>query len=159
LETGGIATISLSCDALSILTCFRFCKGIMWLLLATVAEIPPLVSSAYSFSRPFYAHLHVTSQVLIVLNLNGIVISFRCIDEESGLNSILPKFQNHLTWYVPDCHNAGDVLIPIHNTDLSASFSDNDDNCCDTHVSLPSRLCFFYHRDVQRFFLPSFTQC
>ena len=42
-------------DALSLLICFH--KGVLWLLLATIAEVPPAVSPVYSleiliFARP-----------------------------------------------------------------------------------------------------------
>jgi hypothetical protein len=46
----------------------------MWLVLATVAEIPPAVSPRFCLSQTLFVHHHVTSQVFIILNLNGIVI-------------------------------------------------------------------------------------
>ena len=56
-------------------------KGVMWLLLATVAEIPPLVcpSPAFPLAYPLFAHRHhdVTLQVFIILDLNGIVFFWR----------------------------------------------------------------------------------
>ena len=56
-------------DMLSVL------QGILWLLLALLAEVPPAVRSASSSADPLFAHHDVISQVLIILNLNGIVIS------------------------------------------------------------------------------------
>jgi hypothetical protein len=47
----------------------------MWLLLATVVEIPPAVSLAYSLTRSLFLIVHVT-QVFIILNLNGTVTFF-----------------------------------------------------------------------------------
>ena len=45
-------------------------KGVMWLLLATAAEVPPVVTNEF-LVRPLIAHLNFTSQVFILLNLNG----------------------------------------------------------------------------------------
>ena len=47
-------------------------KGVVWLILATLAEVPPAVSSASILAHPLFAYHLVTSQVLIILNLNGI---------------------------------------------------------------------------------------
>jgi hypothetical protein len=46
-------------------------KGLIWLVLAIIAEVPPLVSEAKSMhaSSPFIVKL--PSQVLIYLNLSG----------------------------------------------------------------------------------------
>lgn len=48
-------------------------KGVLWLLLATVAEVPGGVSSEYSCTAHF-PHHRVMSQVFIILNLNGISV-------------------------------------------------------------------------------------
>jgi hypothetical protein len=70
------------CDALEPLTLFPILKGIIWLLIATVAEVPPTASFA---SLPIYhfSHHYMNDQVFIFLNLNGIVCSLfsPCIDE------------------------------------------------------------------------------
>ena len=47
-------------------------KGVMWLLLATLAEVPPTVSPACFLAHPLFVHHLRTFQVLIILNLNGI---------------------------------------------------------------------------------------
>jgi hypothetical protein len=44
----------------------------MWLLAATIAEVPPAVGSASSLAHPLVAHHLGTLQVLIILDLNGI---------------------------------------------------------------------------------------
>ena len=53
---------------------FSVLQGTLWLLIALLAEVPPAVSSASSFTEPPFAHHDVMSQVFIILNLNGIVI-------------------------------------------------------------------------------------
>lgn len=55
----------------------------MWVLIATVVEVPPTVSPAYIFAHLLC--LITTYQVLIILNLNGIVLfpSYRA--EHDGL--------------------------------------------------------------------------
>ena len=50
---------------------YHFGKGILWLLLALAAEVPPVVSLTISRSSPFVKFTSV-SQVFISLNLNGI---------------------------------------------------------------------------------------
>jgi hypothetical protein len=49
---------------------FPFRKGVLWLLLALVTEVPPVVSLK-NFSVITFAHLHFMYQVFIILNLNG----------------------------------------------------------------------------------------
>jgi hypothetical protein len=44
----------------------------------------------------------------------------------------------------------------MHNTDISASIADHNDNRCDADASLSDRFRYFYHRKVQRFFPSSF---
>jgi len=58
---------------------FLVLQGILWLLIALLAGLPPAVSTATSSTDPLFAHHDVMSQVFIILNLNGIVIfSLRC---------------------------------------------------------------------------------
>jgi hypothetical protein len=67
--------------ALKPLTLFSKFKGIIWLLFATLAGIPPTASSP-SFPVYLFSHHYMNGQVFIFLNLNGIVYSFSpCIDE------------------------------------------------------------------------------
>lgn len=51
METSGVALLS-SHDYLT-LKCVPFHKGVIWLLLATVAEVPPVVSLASFHIAPF----------------------------------------------------------------------------------------------------------
>jgi len=57
------------------------CKGVIWFLLATAAEVPPTVCPASFLAHPRFANHHLTSQVLIVLNLNGSVLLFQYVNE------------------------------------------------------------------------------
>ena len=56
-------------------------KGVVWLLLATAAEVPPTVCPVSFLVHPRFANHQVTSQVLIVLDLNGSVVIFRDVNE------------------------------------------------------------------------------
>jgi hypothetical protein len=50
---------------------FSFPKGVIWLLLATVAEVPPVVCLSCFSNLFFFFHIQFTSQVFVLLNLNG----------------------------------------------------------------------------------------
>jgi len=72
LETGAVDGHSFDSSSLTSSLCFC-CKGVIWLALAAVAEVPPVVCGL-----TFSAHLSVQSvrpcstvQVLIILNLGG----------------------------------------------------------------------------------------
>jgi hypothetical protein len=47
-------------------------KGVVWLLIATVAGVPPAVRSAFPLAPLILPHRHIVLQVLVLLNLNGI---------------------------------------------------------------------------------------
>jgi hypothetical protein len=70
METGGGG----GCSSRSLLSTFSDVlsayKGVVWLLLATIAEVPPVVSLATSLA--LLSHFtHYSIQVLMCLNLNG----------------------------------------------------------------------------------------
>ena len=46
-------------------------KGVIWLLLAVAADVPPTVGPALFLSDHCFVNCRVLSQVFIVLNLNG----------------------------------------------------------------------------------------
>jgi len=48
-----------------------FRKGLVWLFLATIAYVPPVVSGANSMYPSLQLIVILPSQVLISLNLNG----------------------------------------------------------------------------------------
>jgi hypothetical protein len=49
----------------------RIRKGIIWLLVATIAEVPPAVSG-WTYVPLFSAYRDIMSQLFLCLNLNGI---------------------------------------------------------------------------------------
>jgi len=53
METGKLMTIHLSRCALSFPNVLSACKGVIWLLIAAVAEVPPAVSLGFSLYLPF----------------------------------------------------------------------------------------------------------
>jgi hypothetical protein len=63
------------CRVLKPLTLFSTRKAIIWLLIATVAGVPPMASSA-SFLVYLFSHRYMNDQVFIFLDLNGILLSF-----------------------------------------------------------------------------------
>ena len=90
MDTGRNIIVLLICRALSLATCFSVRKGVLWLLIATVAEVPPAVNLACSPVHPVSLITMQTSQVLIILNLNGIVYFLSVPPMKSSrLNSIL----------------------------------------------------------------------
>ena len=56
-------------------------KGIVWLLLATVAELPPTVRLGILLASLIFAHGYFVPQVFIFLNLNGIFSFSPACDE------------------------------------------------------------------------------
>jgi len=62
--------LALSTDMLSIR------KGVIWLLMATAAEVPPTVGPIYFIAHLLCVHCSVMLQVFLILNLNGTVVFF-----------------------------------------------------------------------------------
>jgi hypothetical protein len=67
---------------------FLFHKGVIWLVLALVAEVPPVVSPTKIPARLVFVHLHIM-QIFVILNLNG--ITFRP-------NLCLTSTESHPPW-------------------------------------------------------------
>ena len=71
-------------------------EGVVWFVIATVAEIPQAVRSGQGSYILFFAHPCFTPQVLLILDLNGssflfILISQRIIDRVlPGTNNVRP---------------------------------------------------------------------
>ena len=64
-------------------------KGIIWLLIATVAGVPAMASSV-SFPVYLCSHRYMNDQVFIFLNLNGTVTLFPPVSlRATELNAIL----------------------------------------------------------------------
>jgi len=70
-------TVLLACGALSPVTCFSVRKGVLWLLFATMADVPPAVSVECFLVQSLFVQYRVTSQVLTIMNLNGNVVSLQ----------------------------------------------------------------------------------
>jgi hypothetical protein len=66
--------------------CIR--QGLLWLLIATIAEVPSTVRLGYSFALFLFAHRNFSPQVLMILNLNG-SLSFSPIYQKTGIDRIL----------------------------------------------------------------------
>lgn len=102
LETGEVLAIlrwpqfSPSADVISIQ------KGLIWLLLTTIAELPPLVCLA-GFLRHHLANYSFSSQVFICLDLNG--TSFPPNSERKNVDSSACQIQGRLIWYVFVCYD------------------------------------------------------
>ena len=69
METGAVVAVLVDCDARKFAYVMSIHKGIIWLLLGILAEVPPLVRWA-SFLGMLSSL--VMPQVFIFLNLNGI---------------------------------------------------------------------------------------
>ena len=54
METGEVMTVLLGPCALLFPNVLSACKGVTWLLIATVAEVPPAVSLRFSLYLSFY---------------------------------------------------------------------------------------------------------
>ena len=121
-------------------------KGLLWLLLTTVAELPPLVC-LMSFLRHRLANHSFSSQVFLCLNLNG--TSFPSIWNLETMNVDSPVKFRGIRYGMPLL-----VMIPTRwstkllthacNTDVLDAVPDDNVNCGNTNVPLPRGLCFSY---------------
>ena len=83
-------------------------KGIIWLLLAFVIQVPQLVRLGVFLVPIIVSHRRFASQVLIFLNLNGTFsFSFQLIDDEYLPNSILDKISDPFNLVRPYCYGLG----------------------------------------------------
>jgi hypothetical protein len=72
LDTGAVAAV-LGCDAYDFTNVISLLKGIIWLLLATVAEITPTVClEPLDILLVNLIYRYLIPQVFLLLNLNGI---------------------------------------------------------------------------------------
>ena len=70
METGALLVLLAGHGVLYPLICLPIHKGLIWLLVATIAEVLPAVSGWFYF--PVHStHHDIISQVFIALNLNG----------------------------------------------------------------------------------------
>jgi len=72
LDTGAIVAV-LGCDTHNFTNVMSVPKGIIWLLLATIAEVTPTVRlESLDILLGRLIHRHLVPQVFLLLNLNGI---------------------------------------------------------------------------------------
>jgi hypothetical protein len=140
METGRVGMFPL-CGALKPLTLFSILKGIIWLLIATAAGIPPTASSA-SFPVYLLSHRHMNDPGIHFFESKRYCYSlFLFIDEGHRTERDSP-YQFRSTSYVLMYHIVGEVLMfgTFCNTDVSAPLGDHKYNRCDTDLSLSGRL-------------------
>ena len=70
METGGLLVLLAGRGVLCPLICCSIHKGLIWLLVAIIAEIPLVVSGLFLVPA-LSIHCEFMSQVFICLNLNG----------------------------------------------------------------------------------------
>jgi hypothetical protein len=99
VETGGIDTILACCATLKSPWRFFIRKGILWMLIAMVAGVLPVVSLAIFFASSFIVSLLL--QVVHHLNLNGIFLSL-LYREERLLGMFFSTYQIRSSRYVLD---------------------------------------------------------
>ena len=63
-----------------------FYKGLIWLLLAIVAEVPTSVRLVITLATFLFAHSYFMSQTLMILNLNGKFHSFQFTVTNTGVD-------------------------------------------------------------------------
>ena len=83
-------------------------KGIIWLLLAFVIQIPQMVRSGVFLEPIIVSHRRFASQVFIFLNLNGAFsFSFQLIGDDYLPNSILDKISDPFNLVRPYRYDLG----------------------------------------------------
>ena len=122
--------------------CIYVRQGLIWLLIATIVEVPPVVRLVILWDHSF-AHHCFTSQVFILLNLNGKFLPPR-IERQ-----VLIELYSNKTTSAPQpgkflvTDNNGlyyQFLTPFYNTDIPKSLGDGSDHCCNRDVSLSCKL-------------------
>jgi hypothetical protein len=109
LETGRVGMF-LVCRAHKQLTLFSILKGIIWLLIATVAGVPPTASSA-SLPEYLLSHRHMNDPGIHFFESERYCYSpFPCIDERHRTECDSP-YQLLSTLYVLTYHLVGEALI------------------------------------------------
>jgi hypothetical protein len=134
-----------SFESLSIQSIDPLRKGVIWLLLGTAAEVPPVVTNEF-LVRVVIAHLDFTSQVFILLNLNGTSSPSLCqtpIDHPPLLD--LRPVQHRML----GLSSLERFLIALLNADVPADVCDRDDHRWNPDVPLSGRLYYQFHRCVR----------
>jgi hypothetical protein len=127
------------CRALKPLTFSLILKGIIWLLIVTLAGIPPTASSA-SFLVYLLSHRYMNDPGIQFFESERYCYSL-CIDEGRRTERDSPH-QFRSTSYALMYYLVGEALMfgTFCNTDVSAPLGDHKYNRCDTDLSLSGRL-------------------
>jgi hypothetical protein len=128
------------CRALKQLILFSILKGIIWLLIATVAGLPPTASSA-SFPVYLLSHRYMNEPGIHFFESERYCCSrfpFICEGHRTERDS---PYQFRSTSYVLMYHLSEALMFRTFcNTDVSASLGDYKYNRRDTDLSLSGRL-------------------
>ena len=109
------------CGGSSLLWCSQYTyvfsvrKGLIWLLLATIAEVPPAVCLTYFLAHLLFTHHHAMAGIYCFESERYCCFVSGMSIKDSVLNPIFPKYQLHSTLYVLVCYDVGKALIPFHN--------------------------------------------
>ena len=135
-----------SLQPLSILSIDPLRKGVIWLLLGTVAEVPPVVTNEF-LVRPLIAHLNFTTQVFILLNLNGTSSPTLC---KTLIDHHPPRDLRAIQHRMFGLSSLELFLIALLNADVPADVCDHDDHRRNPDVPLSSRLYYYQFRRCVR---------
>jgi len=120
-------------------------KGLIWLLLTTVAELPPLVCLA-GFLRHHLANHFFASQVFVSLDLNGIPFpsnpETKNVDPPVKFRAI--RYSMSLFVMIATSGGANKFLMRACNTDVLDAIPGDNVNRRNTDVPLPRGLCLCY---------------
>jgi len=132
--------LALSTDMLSIR------KGVIWLLIGTVAELTPVVSLADFIPHFIYAHGSITFQLFISLYLSGNFVSPSLSMKSANIDLLGTCFISDAVNIVCSCITSlwGDTASHFSHSfcwiDVPDASATHDVNCLDTDVSLFVRL-------------------
>jgi hypothetical protein len=134
-----------SLQSLSLQSIDTLRKGVIWLLLGTAAEVPPVVTSEF-LVRVVIAHLNFGSQVFILLNLNGNSSSGLC---QTPIDHHPPRDLRSIQHRMLELSSLELFLIVLFNADVPADVCDHDDHRWNPDVPLSGRLYYQFHRCVR----------
>jgi len=142
------------------LALFSVLKGIIWLLFATVAGVPPTASSA-SFLAYLLSHCSMNDPGIHFLESERYCYSLSYVTmRDTELNAIFGiSSVQHRTFLLIYCLVVEAFMLRLfRNTDVSAPRGDHKYNRCDTDISLSGRLYLRVHRHVLHSSIPFFTR-
>lgn len=139
VETGGNLGVN---SGSSFADTFPVSKGVIWLLIATAAEVTPVVCPGFVATLHFSSLQYVTGVYFLGFK-RYFVSSARSVDYELALNSIPLQTQTHLTLYVYHLTTLSNSLLTSfpNDTDVPNSRDDHNVHRCNTDASLSGKLC------------------